>query len=161
MNHGTNKKAFLTVAVFLTSLLVSLSPESSFAEPEWKARREISATVQKFYAQYLSATKAPKVRTSILRANLTPEFYLSIQDAFEELDADPLIRSEYIGIDYRKKIHVYNIDVRPDGTARADVKLGEIPQGVKSPNGPVKLRLKLERSNSNWKIASVERGFDN
>lgn len=135
--------------------------ETAQAEPAWKVRKEIATTVHGFYARYLGVTKKPKDRNLVLQSHLTPEFYLSIQDAFEEMDADPVIRSEYIGVDYRRKIHVYNIRLDAGGAARADVRLGELPQGAQSPNGPVKLRLKLERVESRWKISAVERGFDN
>ncbi len=135
--------------------------EVAQAEPAWKVRKEIATTVQGFYVRYLGATKKPKDKNLVLQSHLTPEFYLSIQDAFEEMDADPVIRSEYIGVDYRRKIHVYNIRLDANGQARADVRLGELPQGAQSPNGPVNLRLKLQSVDNRWKISAVERGFDN
>lgn len=142
-------------------LMMATEVQPAHAEPVWKVRKEIASTVHEFYARYLGATKKPKDKNLVLQSHLTPEFYLSIQDSFEEMDADPVIRSEYIGADYRRKIHVYNVRVDADGLARADVRLGELPQGAKSPNGPVKLRLKLQRVDNRWKIASVDRGFDN
>lgn len=147
------------IGILLTLSFMFVS--TAQAEPAWKVRKDVTAAVQEFYSRYLGATKKPKDRNVVLQSHLTPEFYLAVQSAFEEMDADPVIRSEYIGADYRKKISVYNIRVVEDGTARADVRLGEMPQGAKSPNGPVKLRLKLERVDSRWKIASVDRGFDN
>ena len=155
------RSLFWCLATSLVGLVSVGNQQAAHAEPAWRVRSEISRTVQSFYARYLEATKKTKDRNLILKSHLTPEFYLSIQNGFEEMDADPVIRSEYIGADYRRKIHVYNVRMDAEGRARADVRLGELPQGAKSPSGPVSLRLKLEKIDSRWKIAAVERGFDN
>jgi hypothetical protein len=70
-----------------------------------------------------------------LQANLTPDFFNDFKDLVEGMDADPIVRSEHWGADYRYKIRVYNVSLVGEDSARADVRLGEIPQGVKSQQG--------------------------
>lgn len=156
----------------LSFLFLLCGVTRSDAEPAWKVRKDVAARIQSFYANYLKVMETPVKRTKLLKGNLTEEFFLTVQSGFEEMDADPILRSELIGTDYAQKIHVYNVSILDERSgsggsgskgpmARADVKLGELPQGAKSPGGPLRLRLQLNRIGSTWKISSIERGFDN
>jgi hypothetical protein len=150
------------VSVFVSSMLLNLALVSpAEADPAWKSREKITIMVTNFYSEYIAKAKRPRDQQSILQANLTPDFFNDFKDLVEGMDPDPIVRSEHWGADYRYKIRVYNVSLVGEDSARADVRLGEIPQGVKSPSGPVTLRLNLKKSENRWRIASVERGFDN
>lgn len=150
------------VSVFVSSMFMNLAIVCTVeADPAWKSREKITIMVTNFYSEYIAKAKRPRDQQLILKANLTPDFFNGFHDLVEGMDADPIVRSEYWGADYRHKIRVYNVSLVGEDLARADVRLGEIPQGVKSPSGPVTLRLNLKKSGNRWRIASVERGFDN
>lgn len=152
----------LFVIPSVLSLLVNLvSIGFAEAEPTWKSREQISKTVKQFYSEYIGKAKRPKDQKTVLEAHLTPDFLRGFPSLVEGMDADPVVRAEHWGIDYRYKIRVYNISVSGEDTARADVRLGEIPQGVKSPSGPVTLRVNLKKVGEQWRISSIDRGFDN
>lgn len=150
---------FGMIAICFFMNVVSL--EVSSAEPEWKSRENITKTVTRFYYEYIAKAKRPKDQRSVLKAHLTPDFFNQFQELVDGMDADPIVRAEHWGSDYRHKIRVYNVSLSGTDTARADVRLGEIPQGVKSPSGPVTLRVSLKKVGNHWRISSVERGFDN
>ncbi len=156
------KPTSLFAVTVVCSLLFNLvSVGLAEAEPAWKSREQITKTVKMFYSEYIGKSKRPGDRKSVLQAHLTPEFFTGIHSLAEEMDADPIVRAEHWGVDYRYKVRVYNVSILTEESARADVRLGEIPQGVKSPSGPVTLRLNLKKIGSTWRISSVERGFDN
>lgn len=148
----------LVVSAFLINLATGMAVN---AEPAWKAREKITKTLQQFYSEYIATAKRPKDQQTVLRAHLTPDFYNQFKELVEGMDADPIVRAEHWGSDYPHKIRVYNVSLSGADAARADVRLGEIPQGVKSPSGPVNLRVNLKKTGSQWRISSVERGFDN
>ena len=151
-----------TFCLFLICFFINVvTLEVASAEPEWKSRENITKTVTRFYYEYITKAKRPKDQRSVLKAHLTPDFFNQFQELVEGMDADPIVRAEHWGKDYRHKIRVYNVSLEGVDTARADVRLGEIPQGVKSPSGPVTLRVSLKKVGNQWRIASVERGFDN
>lgn len=161
-NHTFRLAVVGGMSWFVSSMLINFGLISTAkADPAWKAREKITITVTNFYSQYIAKAKRPRDQQSVLKANLTPDFFSGFQDLVEGMDADPIVRSEHWGADYRHKIRVYNVSLAGEDSARADVRLGEIPQGVKSPSGPVTLRLTLKKSGNRWRIASVERGFDN
>lgn len=162
--HTCNRGFMKVVGVAICSLLLNLfSVVSAEAEPAWKSREKITSTVTRFYSEYISKASRPNDQRLVLRAHLTPDFFSGFQELVEGMDADPIVRTEHWGSDYRQKIRVYNISLSGSGddSARADVRLGEIPQGVKSPSGPLTLRLTLKKIGDQWRISAVERGFDN
>lgn len=152
-------RAFGLIAISFFVNFVSI--EIASAEPEWKSRENITKTVTRFYYEYIAKAKRPKDQRAVLKAHLTPDFFNRFQELVDGMDADPIVRAEHWGSDYRHKIRVYNVSLSGTDSGRADVRLGEIPQGVKSPSGPVTLRVTLKKVGSHWRIASVERGFDN
>jgi hypothetical protein len=112
---GENTFIFMAikgVSVFASSMLMSLALVSTAeADPDWKSREKTTITLTNFYSEYIAKAKRPRDQLSVLKANLTPDFFAGFQDLVEGMDADSIVRSEHWGADYRHKIRVYNVSL--------------------------------------------------